>query len=80
MLPSWIRSRNCKPAIGIALGDGDHQAQVGLDELLFGGFGFLLAALYDLQRTPQLSGTGAAFFFQLLDALAALPQFLAQIA
>ena len=43
-------------------------------------FGFLLAALDDLQRAAQFGGAGAAIFFNLLNALAALPQFLAQIA
>jgi hypothetical protein len=67
-------------SIGVALRYGNHQAQVGLDQLLFGGFRFQLAALDDLQRAAQLGGTSTAFFLQLLDALAALPQLLAEIA
>ena len=37
--------------------------------MLLGDFGFELAALYDLQRTPQLRRTGAGFLFVMLDAL-----------
>ena len=53
MLPSWIRSRNCRPAVGIALGDADHQAQVGFDQFLLGRFGFLVGLGDDLQRAAQ---------------------------
>ena len=46
-----------QPAIGVALGDGDHQPEVGLDQLLLRRLGFLLAALDDLQRAPQFGGS-----------------------
>ena len=46
-------------AVGISLGDRDHQPQIGLDQLLLGDLGFLLAALHDLQRAAQLGGAGA---------------------
>ena len=69
-----------QPAIGVALSYGDHQTQVRLDQLLLGGLGFLLAALDNLERAPKLGGTCSAFFFELLDALARLPEFFAQIA
>ena len=67
-------------AVGVTLGDGDNQAQVGFDELLLGGLGFLFAAFDDLQRAAKLGGTCATFLLELLDALARLAQFLAQVA
>jgi hypothetical protein len=43
------------------------------------GLGFLLTTFDNLERAPKLGGTCAAFFFELLDALAALPEFFPQI-
>ena len=49
MLPSCTRSKKCRPAVGVFLGDAHHEAEVGLDEpvlgLLHGG-----AAALDLVR------------------------------
>jgi hypothetical protein len=36
MLPSWIRVEELQAAVGVLLGDGDHETQVGLDHFLLG--------------------------------------------
>ena len=61
MLPSWMRSRNWRPRLVYFFGDGDHQTQVGADELLLGAHGGGVAAL----DAPQ-------HFFQVVDVVAAL--------
>src|ERR1700730_8001920 len=55
-----------KAAVRVALGDGDHQAEIGLYELLFGDVGFELAAFDDLKRSPKFSGRRAGFLLELL--------------
>jgi hypothetical protein len=54
MLPSWIRSRNCSPAVRVLLGDRHDEAQVGLDQLLLRLLGLDLAARDGLERPHQL--------------------------
>jgi hypothetical protein len=56
MLPSWIRSRNCRPAVRVLLRDGDHESEVRLDEFLLRLLGLRLAAVDGLERVPQVLG------------------------
>ena len=67
-------------AVGVALGDGNHQPEVGFDQLFLGEVGVLLAALDDLQRAAQFGRRRAAILFDLLDPLIALAQFFSQVA
>ena len=56
MLPSWIRSRNCRPRFGVLLRDRDDEAEVGFDQLLLRLLGLRLAALDDLDRAAEALG------------------------
>src|SRR6202011_3783835 len=69
-----------KAPVRVPLRDGNYQPEVGFDQLLFGGFGFLLATLDDQQRPAELGRARAAIFLELLDSLAALGQLFLQVA
>ena len=56
MLPSWIRSRNCRPRFGVLLRDRHDETEVGFDQLLLGLFRLDLAARDGLERPHQLLG------------------------
>ena len=56
MLPSWIKSRNCRPRFGVLLGDRHDQAEVGFDQLLLRLFRLRFAARDRLERAHQLLG------------------------
>src|SRR5579885_90255 len=64
-------------AIGVALGDGDDQPEIGLDELFFGDLGFLLASFDDLPSAAELGRARAGFLLELRNALAVLAHLLA---
>ena len=55
MLPSWMRSRNCRPRFGVLLRDGHDEAQVGLDQLLLRLLGLPFAADDGVERLLQLA-------------------------
>ena len=67
-------------AIGIALGDADHQPQIGLDQLLLGATRFRTRSLDNLHGAPQFGRGRAVMFFELQDPLVELLLFLAQVA
>ena len=46
MLPSCMRSRNCRPRFVYFFGDRNHEAKVGLDHFLFCQARFFLALLH----------------------------------
>ena len=54
MLPSWMRSRKPKSAVGVALGQAHDQAQVGLGQFLLGAPALVLAGGDDFDRTAEL--------------------------
>ena len=57
-------------AIGVFLGDGDDQAQIGLDHFLLGDAGFALALLHRLDVAAEFADRLAGFLRQGLDLLA----------
>jgi hypothetical protein len=74
MLPSWIRSRNCRPRV--FLGDRDHEPQIGLDHFLLGLARLALAllhAVHDLAEfadlKPGQGGQRLDLVAQFLDAV-----------
>ena len=56
-------------AIGITLGDADHQAQIGLDQLFLRALGLLVGLGDDLERAAEFGAGRAELFFHLLQAL-----------
>ena len=52
-------------AIGVFLGDGDHEAQIGLDHFLLGDAGFALALLHRLDVAAEFGDRLAGFLRQL---------------
>ncbi len=54
MLPSWMRSRNCRPRFGVLLGDRDDQTQVGLDQLFLRLLGLVFAADDRVERLLEI--------------------------
>src|SRR5882724_7840286 len=65
-------------AIGIFLGDGNDQSQVGFDQFLFGLFGFRFATVDEGQRALQLGQPDFAGLLDVLQLGAAGAQFLAR--
>ncbi len=65
-------------AIGVLLGDGDHQPQVGFNQLALGVFG-IHVALHDFALSAlQLGEVGAGIVLHALQVGANLPHLLAQ--
>ena len=58
-----------EPAVGVALGDRNHQAQVGFNQFFFRALSLLIGFGDDQVRAPQFRGRGAVLFFELLHAL-----------
>ena len=56
-----------KSAVHVFLGDGDHQAEVGLDQVFLGALGFGFAVADDGQAVLQFGKGGAGGGFALLD-------------
>jgi hypothetical protein len=65
-------------AVGVFLGDGNDQAQVGFDQFFFGLFGFGFAAQDHLQRALQFRQANFAGDFDFAQLRAAGAQFLAR--
>ena len=59
-------------AVGVFLGDRDHEAEVGLDHLLLGDGGFALALLHLVDDAAVLGDVEAGFGRQRLDFAADL--------
>src|SRR3569832_2089684 len=57
-------------AVGVFLGDGDHQAQVRLDHFLLGDAAFAFALLHRLDVAAEFGHRLARFLRQLLDLVA----------
>src|SRR5439155_6455999 len=68
-----------KPAVGILLGDGNHEAQVGFDELVFSLLRIHLALNDFALRTVQFLEVHAGFAFKPFRVGAILPERLAVI-
>ena len=67
MLPSWIRSSKVQTAVDVLLGDGNHQAEVGLHQVFLGPLGFDFAVADDGERVPQVHHVGPGHFLALAD-------------
>ena len=67
-----------QPAVGVLLRDGDHQAQVGLNQLFLGLFSFRLAAQDQRESALEIGQAHFARFFDLLQFRATRAQLLAR--
>ncbi len=66
-------------AIGIFLGDGNDEAEVGLDQLFFGLFGFGFSPKYHLEHALQVGEARFAGDFDFAEFRAARTQLLARL-
>ncbi len=72
-VPFLDQVEKLQPAVGVLLGDGDHEAQVGFDKLALGGLGLPLPFLHLLQRFQKFLGSKARLLLDSLElALSAL--------
>ncbi len=67
-------------AVGVLLGDGNHQAKVGFDQLALGVFRFHVRAADDHQRAAEILSGGSRLLLELADAQLGDLDFLLQLA
>ena len=77
MLPSCTRSRRCRPRFLKRFGDGDHEAEVRLDELRLGALELAVAVAHFALDGAELCARDAE---ELLGRSAALPYFAGRLA
>ena len=73
-VPFLDQVEELQPAVGVLFGDGDHEAEVGHDQLLLGLIGFLFALADFLDGLAQLLVRGAVEGLQLAELLLVLLQ------
>ena len=65
MFPSWIRSRNCKSAVGVFFGDRHHQPKVGFNQFFLCNIRFQFSRSDRGQRPLQFESCANASLFDL---------------